>query len=416
MDLLYNPLKTRPIQTGREMSMEPYPNRQFGFIDDSDRQSGSGSVPTRTWTWSDGPDPSLTLDLTTDCQSRTVRAWSGPVHTCLQFWHCFIVKYCWKYDSSSHLITTHLWIPTLGEIMSVLSVYSVPSRYISPIKWPIQWEIYCNSGHSAGLIHTSPVQSSPGTTELGIGLIPVQNILGLDWIGLGRTRSALVHCWTGGIIGLSFHRTCLPIYHLQIDSLEIDCIQIGCLQFDCLQIDCLQIDCFQIDCFQIDCFKIDCLQIDCLQIDCFKIDCLQIDCLQIDCLQMNCLQIDCLQIDNLQMNCLLIYCLQIDSIQINCLQITCLPVLLQSCLIMASKRISQYTQLRVRSAFQSTLDLHLQVQLSLLDLSLQLLLRTYSIPASMCIFDSTWSQSPGASPNTLDHCLQVHLAEAMAGV
>jgi len=61
MDPLYNPLGTRPIQTGREMSMEPYPNQQFGFIDDPDGQSGSGSVPTRNRTWSDGPDPLLTL-------------------------------------------------------------------------------------------------------------------------------------------------------------------------------------------------------------------------------------------------------------------------------------------------------------------------------------------------------------------
>jgi hypothetical protein len=43
------------------MSMELYPNQQFGFIDDTDRQSGSGSVPTHTWTRSDGPDPLLTL-------------------------------------------------------------------------------------------------------------------------------------------------------------------------------------------------------------------------------------------------------------------------------------------------------------------------------------------------------------------
>jgi len=67
--------------------------------------------------------------------------------------------------------------------MTVLSVYSVPSRYISPIKRPIQREIYPNPGHGAGLIHTSPVQSSPGPTELGIGPIPVQNLLGLDWTG-----------------------------------------------------------------------------------------------------------------------------------------------------------------------------------------------------------------------------------------
>ena len=50
MDPLYNPLGTHPIQTGREMSMEPYPKRHFGCIDDPDRQSGSGSVPIRTRT------------------------------------------------------------------------------------------------------------------------------------------------------------------------------------------------------------------------------------------------------------------------------------------------------------------------------------------------------------------------------
>jgi len=36
--------------------------------------------------------------------------------------------------------TAHLWILTLGEIVTVLSVYLVPSRHISPIKRPIQWK------------------------------------------------------------------------------------------------------------------------------------------------------------------------------------------------------------------------------------------------------------------------------------
>jgi len=156
------------------------------------------------------------LDWTTDCQSWTGRAWSGPVHTRLQFRHCFIVNYHWKHDWSSHLITTHLWIPTPGEIMTVLSVYSVPSRYISPIKRPIQWEISPNPGHSVGLIHTSPVQSSPGPTELRIGPIPVQNLLGLDWTGLGRTRSGLVHCWTGGIIGYQCLKQYSTIHKTQL--------------------------------------------------------------------------------------------------------------------------------------------------------------------------------------------------------
>jgi hypothetical protein len=150
-------------------------------------QSGIGRSPVQS-KWKVG------LDWTTDCQSWTGRAWSGPVHTHLQFRPCFIVKYHWKHDSSSHLITTHLWIPTLGEIRTVQSVYSVTLRYISPDKWPIQWEIYPNPGHSAGLIYSSPMQSSPGPTELEIGPKRVQNSLGLDWAGLWRTRSRLVHC------------------------------------------------------------------------------------------------------------------------------------------------------------------------------------------------------------------------------
>jgi len=61
MDPLDNPLGTRRVQTGREMSMEPYPKRQCWLIDEPDRQSGSGSVPSRTRTRSDGPDLLLTL-------------------------------------------------------------------------------------------------------------------------------------------------------------------------------------------------------------------------------------------------------------------------------------------------------------------------------------------------------------------
>jgi hypothetical protein len=61
MNPQYNPLKTRPNQTGREMSMESYLNGQFGLTDDPDRKSGSGSVPTCTLTRRDGPEPLLTL-------------------------------------------------------------------------------------------------------------------------------------------------------------------------------------------------------------------------------------------------------------------------------------------------------------------------------------------------------------------
>jgi len=61
MDPLGNPLTTRPSQTGWEFTMEQYPSRQFGIIDDPDRQFGNGSVWTRTWARSDGPELLLTL-------------------------------------------------------------------------------------------------------------------------------------------------------------------------------------------------------------------------------------------------------------------------------------------------------------------------------------------------------------------
>jgi len=61
MDPLGDPLTTRPIQTGWEFTMEPYPSGQFVFIDDPDRQLGNGSVWTRTRTQSDGPELLLTL-------------------------------------------------------------------------------------------------------------------------------------------------------------------------------------------------------------------------------------------------------------------------------------------------------------------------------------------------------------------
>jgi len=47
---------------------------------------------------------------------------------------------------------------------------------------------------------------------------------------------------------------------------------------------------------------------------------------------------------------------------------------------------------------------------------LQVDLQTRSIPASRCISEFTRSQCRGASPNMLDHALQVHLQGATAGV
>ena len=61
MDPLGDLLTTRRIQTGWEFTMEPYPSRRFGIIDDPDRQFGNGSVWTRTRTRSDGLEPLLIL-------------------------------------------------------------------------------------------------------------------------------------------------------------------------------------------------------------------------------------------------------------------------------------------------------------------------------------------------------------------
>jgi hypothetical protein len=58
-----DPLTTRPIQTGWEIAMEPYPSGQLRCIDDQDVQFGNGSVWTRTRTRSDGPEPLLPLHI-----------------------------------------------------------------------------------------------------------------------------------------------------------------------------------------------------------------------------------------------------------------------------------------------------------------------------------------------------------------
>jgi hypothetical protein len=61
MDPLGDPLTTRPIQTGWELTMEQCLTGQFVFIDDPDCHFGNCSVLTRTCTRSDGPEPLLTL-------------------------------------------------------------------------------------------------------------------------------------------------------------------------------------------------------------------------------------------------------------------------------------------------------------------------------------------------------------------
>jgi len=63
MDPLGDPLTTRRIQTGWELTIEPYPSCRFGFIGNPDHHFGNGSSWTRTRTWCDSPAPLLTLPL-----------------------------------------------------------------------------------------------------------------------------------------------------------------------------------------------------------------------------------------------------------------------------------------------------------------------------------------------------------------
>jgi len=77
------------------------------------------------------------------------------------------------------LITAHLWIPTLGEIMTVLSVYFVPWRYMSPIKRPIQWK---NTLTLDTLLEWSKaVQGSSVQVAKNWGLVKLRSNHFLDW-------------------------------------------------------------------------------------------------------------------------------------------------------------------------------------------------------------------------------------------
>jgi hypothetical protein len=67
-------LTTRPIQTGRELSIEPRLYLLFGYMEDPDCIFGNSSVPTRTQTWIGSPEPLLALVLT-DNQYMVLRGY-----------------------------------------------------------------------------------------------------------------------------------------------------------------------------------------------------------------------------------------------------------------------------------------------------------------------------------------------------
>jgi len=79
-------------------------------------------------------------------------------------------------------ITAHLWIPTLGEIMTVLSAYLVPSRYIPPTKRPIQWKNTLNL--DTVLDWSKSVQASSVQVQKKWGLVRSGSKNYSDWIRL----------------------------------------------------------------------------------------------------------------------------------------------------------------------------------------------------------------------------------------
>jgi len=83
-DLLDNPLTTSPIRTGWELTIEPYPNWQFGFTDDPDRLFGDNSVPSGTRIRSGGLEPLLTL--TTPACNIKPSSWQSIVIVIIP-WH-----------------------------------------------------------------------------------------------------------------------------------------------------------------------------------------------------------------------------------------------------------------------------------------------------------------------------------------
>jgi len=105
MDPFDNQLTTQPIQTGWEMFIEPYLNRRFRCIDNTDHLVANDWILTRTKTGSDGLQPVLTL-------------WPTPCW----FKHfpyfdvCYSSRYLWFH---SHQIANHAhgFPKTLGSLV-----------------------------------------------------------------------------------------------------------------------------------------------------------------------------------------------------------------------------------------------------------------------------------------------------------
>jgi len=72
MNLLDNPQTTCPIMIGWEISVEPYPNWQFGWFDNAQYIFGDSSIPTCTQTSRCGPEQLHTLLVSSLRVSRMI--------------------------------------------------------------------------------------------------------------------------------------------------------------------------------------------------------------------------------------------------------------------------------------------------------------------------------------------------------
>jgi len=82
IDLLGNPLTSPLIQMGWEISIEPYANRRFVWIGNTDHRFGKCSVLNPTPTWTDSPESSLTLPR---CGSRSINRPPRCMYLCLEY-------------------------------------------------------------------------------------------------------------------------------------------------------------------------------------------------------------------------------------------------------------------------------------------------------------------------------------------
>jgi len=133
MDPLGDPLTTRPIQTGCEITIELYPSGWFWFIDDPDRQFGNGSVSAWTRTQSDGPEPLVTLAM---CGFRFLLAADSRLNTGAElqsYWG-------WRERYDSVLIYWGVVLESVANLRcgsgSGLESNRNGCRGFYPIRWP----------------------------------------------------------------------------------------------------------------------------------------------------------------------------------------------------------------------------------------------------------------------------------------